>query len=144
MEIARHLPPLSSGYNTGFVCIQYRTPMQIKRNQWSTHGLCLLCLRKRISIEYFWKWQQHQFKNKHHMPMNIPFYNIVDKPGEYDSSFTLDNSSALTGILLPFVQYQRHHYTYSEKTVGLHKIRIIQQDAIRYLPGRDFGLPLTI
>ena len=135
MIIAKYLPPLQGGFKDGFVCKQYRTPKQISTGQWSSHGLCLLCYRKKVTFDY----HRRCIQNGSASNLIVPFRVIVDRPGEYSSNHIL--SSVKNQSLDCFIQYSRRDYSYCVTGKGC---RMINQDALSFKPGVDFGLPLTI
>ena len=89
----------------GFCCKQWTVPNP------DNAGVCLLCLRKEVTIEYF----QRRRQQRHSTNLLAPFRNIIGQEGEYraDASlFAIHNQ--MDGLTDAFISHERHHYLYDD------------------------------
>ena len=99
----------------GFVCVAFCTPNK-KQSK-----MCLLCLRKHISLWYY----TNKARGDMHATIIQPHRNIIGQTGEYHPDACIYPSSRkFEGITDPFIRHERHHYRYDNDTTTIYQVGV--------------------
>jgi len=105
--MAKHNPHTT---HEGFLLPAFIAPNETE----SSTALCVLCLRRQVSLWYF----NHKARGITPTEIGQPYRVIVKQQGEYDPRAVIyPNHSSFSGITDPFVRHERHHYHYEDKII---------------------------